>query len=368
MAAAERDRGSACVVKDRAGGQQTPSRHNALDLLRGLAALGVVVYHYMDAQFGLTVQSLGTFNVYLFFMLSAIAMTIAYGDRFRDAIEPSDLVDFVRNRAARLLPLLFATAVALLVLRTAAGPVDAAELSRAVLTATGVMSLGPPGFISTVTGAWSIGIEIAFYAVVPLLLMMIPRLSTPKLAGVLAALIICQQLYLGSISGMTDTLDHWFLYILPIVFAPFFCAGFLVHRIGGERRAIMLLPMLMGMGAIGAFSLLFEADLFRDNFAFLAAFALCGLTLYAANRSETPAPLRRLSQLLGDMSYSLYLTHTLVFGVVETTARWLQLPAVALGPFYFALTIMVSISSFYLFERPLRKALRGRRSPVSTLP
>jgi peptidoglycan/LPS O-acetylase OafA/YrhL len=54
-------------------------RNHGLDLLRGLAAFGIVVYHYLYMAHGIRVESLGTFGVYLFFMLSGLTMMLVYG-------------------------------------------------------------------------------------------------------------------------------------------------------------------------------------------------------------------------------------------------------------------------------------------------
>jgi len=81
-------------------------RHLALDLVRGLAAASVAVYHWLYYSRHLDVQSAGTFSVYMFFVLSAVAMALVYGPAFSKQISYADAADFFRNRAARLLPLL----------------------------------------------------------------------------------------------------------------------------------------------------------------------------------------------------------------------------------------------------------------------
>jgi len=61
-------------------------RSHGLDLLWGLAALGIAVYHFLYVAHGIAVESLGTFGVYLFFVLSGVTMMLFYGSTFSSAI------------------------------------------------------------------------------------------------------------------------------------------------------------------------------------------------------------------------------------------------------------------------------------------
>jgi len=78
----------------------------ALDGLRGLAAISVVVYHGLYWHGGLLYSSAGRFAVYLFFILSAMTMTKVYKGRFSETVDVHAVGTFYRNRVARILPLL----------------------------------------------------------------------------------------------------------------------------------------------------------------------------------------------------------------------------------------------------------------------
>src|SRR5262249_54537957 len=90
-------------------------RHHALDLLRGLAAVGVSAYHFTYSN-GLDIQSLGTFGVYVFFVLSGLTMMLVYGGQFSKWIPEDDLITFYWNRIARIMPLLAAASLVSLLL------------------------------------------------------------------------------------------------------------------------------------------------------------------------------------------------------------------------------------------------------------
>ena len=63
--------------------ENAPHRHHALDLLRGLCAVGIATYHYLGQRGIAHLQSLGTFGVYVFFVLSALTMMLAYAPRLQ---------------------------------------------------------------------------------------------------------------------------------------------------------------------------------------------------------------------------------------------------------------------------------------------
>ena len=76
-------------------------RFDALDVLRGIAALAIVDLH-MDDGIVASVCPHGYSAVDLFFVLSGFVMAHAYGDRLRSGrLEP---VMFMRDRLIRLMP------------------------------------------------------------------------------------------------------------------------------------------------------------------------------------------------------------------------------------------------------------------------
>src|SRR4051812_48281662 len=89
----------------------TDNRNHGLDLLRGLAALGVAIYHLIAWSHGTAIFSLGTFGIYTFFVLSGLTMMMVYAADFKDSVSFETLRQFYLNRISRILPLLLAVAV-----------------------------------------------------------------------------------------------------------------------------------------------------------------------------------------------------------------------------------------------------------------
>lgn len=339
-------------------GADGAERHHALDLIRGLAALSVAQYHFMSWNGVATVESMGTFAVYVFFVLSGLTMMMVYGGRFADGLSPTAVESFFRKRAARLLPLLIAVAALAFIKQAAIGQAD---ITTAVLTGTGLMALQMPGFLSNSVGAWSLGIEIAFYAVFPIIAMLVR--SWKVVAWTVIVLLVAQHLVLCKIK---DTPAFWDYYISNLTFAPFFGLGILIFFDGGVRKIAMFPIAVLGMAALLGFSLAVPADLMKDQASYLFLTLVCGLVIWAAWRSAAPAWLVPIGAFLGDISYSLYLTHW----IVNDVARALRLPPGINWIFFTVATLTGSYICYRFFETPLRRRFAAPRASAkaSTLP
>ena len=321
-------------------------RHHALDLIRGLAALAVSQYHFMHWNGIAEIESMGTFAVYMFFALSGLTMMMVYGDRFARGIEPEQLSSFFRNRYARLLPLLLLVAALAYAKSALTGNGDAVS---AVMTGTGLMALHMPGFLSNTVGAWSLGIELAFYAVFPVIAVL--ARSWKAVAIWLIALLAAQHLLLWRLGTVEQ---HWHYYVSNLTFAPFFALGILASFDRGSKHSAMLVPTLAGLAMIAAFSLFVRTDLMRDQLSYFALTILTGGVIWAAWRSETPKWLVRPATFLGDISYSLYLTHWIANDIV----RLFDVPISVRWGAYLIIAVTGAYASYRLFEGPARDALR----------
>jgi peptidoglycan/LPS O-acetylase OafA/YrhL len=344
-------------------------RHQALDLIRGLAALGVAVHHWIVWSRHVFLQSLGLFSVYVFFILSAVTMCLIYEPVFRDGIGRQEVGAFFRNRAARLLPLLAAVSIAYFLLSLRWGGSLGPELSKAVLTGTGIMALALPGYVSNSFGAWSLGTELAFYLIVPVAILMAAQASRMVLAGIFLISLCAQQMYLQLIAPMNDPDTHWAFYTAFLTFSPFFCLGFLIFKSTGARKRLALWPMLACYLGVAVFSAIWPVDLYRSSAPYLLLTALAGGAIFFAFRSEVPAWLAAPAAFLGDISYALYLTHPFTNMVVAKGAKLAGVPVDWTLPVYLVAAVSVAFLSFRLFEKPTRDFLRtGRKPALATLP
>ena len=73
-------------------------------MLRGICAVAIAVYHYLAWDLDTVIQSMGSFSVYAFFILSAVTMMIAYAGgleapspspKYKNSMSP-DVPEFCR--------------------------------------------------------------------------------------------------------------------------------------------------------------------------------------------------------------------------------------------------------------------------------
>ncbi len=170
-----------------------------IQVLRGVAVLLVVFYHLGIGGF-----ESGFLGVDVFFVISGYLMAAMY--------DPADKMAFFRRRAKRLLPAYFA--VVLLSLIAAAvitTPNDYEEVERQAWFATFFApNVGfwlqttyfAPHIFRPLLHLWSLGVEIQFYLLVPLIFWLSARSRTIFLVSALTSAALC--LVVVGISGKTS--------------------------------------------------------------------------------------------------------------------------------------------------------------------
>jgi peptidoglycan/LPS O-acetylase OafA/YrhL len=331
--------------------------------MRGLLAVGVMVYHVLAWSDVARLTALGTYAVYCFFVLSGFALEHVYGPRLRVA---GALRAYAAARVARILPLYAAAALAAAALVVArGGRVDVFDLLQNLTLTFG---LNNPGATSTVVGGWSIGIEVVFYLLFPFVSLMIGSLRS--LAVLVAVTLLARVAWIAATWPVGASLADVFVpYTQVIPFAVFFAAGVLSARLLREPRLVGplrdrrrgLLSAIVGVGLLAAIIATAALDVAeRTLFAGLGGAVLTIATCLAVYLvALAPQPAGRAaaaSRILGDASYGTYLLHPIVFGI-------LTLAGVD-GPLRLALTFTIApacaIGSYRLFEKPVGRYLRRR--------
>lgn len=144
-----------------------------LEVLRGLAASGIVLFHlhaiYLPVPEGWirdVVKSLSA-AVPLFFALSAFSLLFGYADRLGST---ADLVRFYTRRAFRILPLFYAL-LAFQLLRELY-QTHWISLSTLVVNLLFLFPFFPGQHESLVWAGWSLGVEWLFYLIFPLMVLL----------------------------------------------------------------------------------------------------------------------------------------------------------------------------------------------------
>jgi len=360
-------------------GREGAARLGALDGLRGLAALGIVVLHvwmfdHGDVHGGFDPRSAQDMainelrlGVVLFFVLSGFLLyrpflAAAHGERPFPAPRA-----YARRRAARLLPAYwFALAGSFVLLgwldhplRATAGELPVFVLFGQNYLAETAKHLDPP--------MWSLAVEVSFYAALPLVGYLALR-AGPRRSTQLA---LCGGLALAGLAytalSVTRAWPWTATATLPIhltEFAAGMAIAVLLHRRALSRRTGLAL-LAAGAALVAGDALWHELAgsagtaqrVLRDlpaaiGFALVVA-AVAGAPL--RSRALVAAPVRAL----GTISYALYLWHYLAIMYLRARAAWPADMAEALA-LTLTLTLPVAALSWFAIERPALRWARRR--------
>ncbi|MDA2945449.1 MAG: acyltransferase [Actinomycetota bacterium] len=339
----------------------------ALDGLRALAVIGVLVFH--DDRLGG-----GFLGVDLFFAVSGLLITSLLIDE-HDRSGTIDLIGFWGRRLRRLLPaalmLLVATVIVFrlfadtgewIVARTDA-PWAQFYVANWHLIASGNSYWDSFAAPSAFEHLWSLAIEEQFYLVWPVVVMVVlARWQLRDLTVVvavgtilsIAAMVLIfdggdpTRVYMG-----TDT--RAFSLLVGALFALPAIRGQIDRFVGNRARfaTVIAVSLLGGIGVMwvvakGSSDWLFRGGLPAHSAmsALLAAFVVSGLTHVSSVLSARPLV------AIGRLSYSLYLWHWPVFVFVNPDRfaldRWL------ITAIRFAVSLVLSVASYRLVEKPVR--------------
>lgn len=390
----------------------------ALTGIRFIAAASIVIGHFcgaMSVEVGGLHVALGNLTIVgmpLFFVLSGFVIHLNYGRLFATHDLWTASTRFVVARVARLMPLFLVLLLAYLYADSVMSRMwhDAAYQRMLVPLLTGTFSWLPYRLdthllIQSFFGvSWSVSTELFFYLLYPVLgiaIWKVRRIRTVVALNVLlwiGALGILWMLCAhrealeawgaASIQSVPEPKNdfansfyRWFCYVSPYVRILEFTAGVLAAQayvvfdgVRVSRRAAeslttgtVLLIVLMFLVMLFAFDPRFSAGPWREFVIFLHMnfyFAIpIAVLLFGVARFETRVGLLLASAplvFLGEISYSLYLTHSLVdrwFATAPVDASTLQ---IVLGLLVkCVLVVALSLGTYRVIEVPGRRFLRG---------
>jgi peptidoglycan/LPS O-acetylase OafA/YrhL len=303
-----------------------------IDYLRGIAILMVVCVHqgqsFPDNQFIIWITSYGQMGVQLFFVASAFTLCLS-SDRRRS--EPGALSHFYIRRAFRIAPLYYIGIVLYFLvdlvrvhMRNDSG-VSAYSLSDVSLNILFLHAFSPTAVNSVVPGGWSIGVEMAFYAIFPALLILYRAVYSRRPMIALVGVPILALL--GNISGQyvvqivtgDEIRNNSFLYFGLWNQLPVFAVGMSAYfALAGGKIVPSARRDWLGFTffSVASVALLtsdstVESSLLRFTLLpFISALSF--LFLLSLVRGAASLPAGRIVIKLGQLSYSMYVFHFVV--------------------------------------------------------
>lgn len=340
----------------------------ALDGLRGLALIGVLLFHAQGALKG------GYLGVDLFFVLSGYLITalLLAEQRTRGGI---DLVAFWFRRARRLMPALLSLVLAIaLYAHFFSQPTEYRSLRWDALATLGYVAnwraliaeksywdlFAAP---SPLEHCWSLAIEEQFYVAWPLVVRFVLRRRSPRwllcLTGVLAAASMAAMLMVFEPSKTSHAYLGTDTRAAGILMGAAFACVFPPETQVSARQA-----RWMDFAGLGAALLLGVAwvrldgndpRLYHGGFWVLelATLVLIGCAVAGPKSLLARALAVRPLRFFGAVSYGAYLWHWPV-NVVLTPER-VRLPLLGLHAVRFAVTFAIATFSYRFLEQPIRK-------------
>jgi peptidoglycan/LPS O-acetylase OafA/YrhL len=376
------------VVAAPAAEATRPGRVVGLDGIRGLAALYVVAYHIFvrawprypsayHAPFWAAWLSYGRGAVAMFIVLSGFSLGLGPA---RSGWKLKSTSTYAHRRAWRILPpywaaLVFSLVMTWFVLAQPGWPVpNGKSVVVYGLLVQDVFAVGSPN-----RAFWSIAIEAQLYVLLPLLLLLVRRVSARAMVGLVAAIVVTIGVLGPHVPLMNSALVK-FTPDLAVLFAVGLLAAGIVTADERTRSrpwagyalaaTVPAIALMVVKGATWSSINLFWLDL-----AWAPALG-CFLAAVATSRPRFVVRFlnSRMPRSLGSCSYSLYLTHTpiviavsygLVLGRVSSgTPMFLVLMAILL-PITVCFARMFAAVFEIPFQRhrgwmPLRQAMLAR--------
>ena len=372
--------------------------------LRGVAAYAVLIAHAVDFGFGGHLHrylvGLASFGMSLFFVLSGFVICYNYLTVLNEGYVVGSYRFFVA-RFARLYPLYILMLAISLTRFPYAAPYDglfaspAAGLSALTLTQSWFNFHGISGILFG--QSWSISTEWFFYAFFLFICIPVARIRRP-VAGLIVFLLASVVAFITLFShrdAATQILDYlipdqpplsappwlWFTYFSPYLRTFEFVAGVLACRAylvlrntptnalaAGLILAACLALIVAVMMAASFVSDGIALDMLR-TFAYAPMIAPAILVLCLAPSFISRFLDTRILGLMGEISYSVYALQFFLLAELSRSGYAAVTENATMNSVFFSIlaitvTSALAIPTYWLFEKPARRLLRGVMMPA----
>lgn len=332
-------------------------RIEAVDYLRGCMALAIMVYHFYTWSSGhpdgnSVLGRLGIYGVSIFYILSGMSLYVAYAGT---SWNKSELLTFWKRRLLRIAPVYWVSCIAVLFLLKG-------YRNHSLETILGNLTL-TFGFLDYThyipTGGWSIGNEICFYLIFPILI--ISSKNIYALTALSVALFAAYvQFAFFSLSEESTLALQWKLYIHPLNQAFLFAGGIILAKVSSHARHLhipnpaSLALLVLSLGGLFLYGNTPEAIglVTSTNRLIFSAFCLAAcyacFNINASGKSFVEKTLKHL----GEISYSVYMLHGFLFLYLQKHLYKGFVKNLSLSEFAFFIAMpIVLIAATYCFTK-----------------
>lgn len=348
----------------------------ALDGVRALAVIAVLLFHAEVPGF-----DGGYLGVSVFFTLSGYLITTLLLSE-HDRTGRIDLPRFYGRRIRRLLPASAACLAGVAVLAAVTDVFDGvADLRRQIVgsvlqVANWVFLAGEGSYqdLFQETGGarsplehfWSLAIEEQFYWVWPPVMLLVLRSAPTRrsrlvVVGAVTSVFVVAAPVVAAVWGPDAA--YW---ATPARIAEILIGGLLAVLLHQRTADARLAPLgVVALAALAACVVLFPPSSGPAYEGWLPAVAVVSAALITGVQAD--GPVRRVLSVpplvwLGTISYGVYLYHWPVYVVADADRMGFDGPPLVLAQL--AITLAISVISFYALERPIRHAT-SRPEPLT---
>jgi len=333
-----------------------------IDALRGVAIIMVIMVHTAQSISGIShfpwqLAEFGQMGVQLFFVLSAFTLCNSYEQK---KCNPNVLSIFYLRRFFRIAPMYYFGILLYFLFSFWHFTAATFQGKYSILdVAFNVFFLH--GFVESannvvVPGGWSIGTEVAFYAIFPLLFNFFYGFKTPILGMLLISLLTYFTIKLVSITTGLSLQNHNFLYLNVVTQLPVFLVG-IIYYFADKRKYLnsisTIFILLHFLITVSIAFISFTKHFHYSLTPFLSALAFVSLIeLYTRIPQLSP----KILVSIGQKTYSMYILH-FIFAWIISYHIFIVLKEYLKSDFIFIICLLLSISLTYIFASITEKII-----------
>jgi len=333
-----------------------------LDYLRGLAAFGIMVYHYLSWSVGkYSAESfmgrLGLYGVAIFYVLSGLTLYYVYYNKMNFTKE--EIFSFVKKRIFRIFPLLWLVTIIAIIIS-----MKIPDLINLFLNLSGLF-----GFVSWdkyfSPGVWSIGNELVFYAFFPFFILFSKQYKYLMFLLSVCIFTLFINFTFFKLNPSVNLSDQWKDYSNPLnqvfLFLSGYLIGYFLHNVK-INNSIVILLLAFGIVLFTFYPVTGDAiNLVTGNnrLIFTSCSLIICISFYKLNYTF-PKFIHNPLTLLGEASYSVYLLHPIIYKLTRiafdiSNKYILPLPNSVRILTSIILTLFVSYFVYQYFEKYFMK-------------
>ena len=337
-----------------------------IDGLRAIAVIAVILYHAQINFFENIFFSGGFIGVDIFFVISGYLITSLIIKELLQTNKFSFLY-FYERRFRRLIPVLFFVMLASLPLGWfLLLPTSFVEFSKSIISSIAfgsnfffyfseIQYAAEDSFLKPFLHTWSLSVEEQFYIIFPLLFVFLFKYLKKNIFYVIIIFIIISILFANTLSLSNQSLSFYILPTRGWELLSGSLLAYLEYTKGKNASKPIIKELLTTTGLV---LIILSFVYFTDNTlhpSYLTIVPILGvcIIIWFADKSTLVGKIlsTKIFVGLGLISYSLYLWHYPSFAFARIGENFETLESKILIIF---LTIILSILSFFLIEKPCR--------------